>query len=639
MISISCSNVSVYYGVECILDGISFSLNEGDKIGIVGINGAGKSTLLNVLNGKLTPTTGEVFIAKDRKISYITQHEFLDHSNLSIWEYGISAFSELMHLEKRIESLNSEIERTHNENDIRLYTDLVDKYRDLGGYEYKNRCASMLKNLGFSESRFHESVDNLSGGEKTRLSLAVKLLSDADILIMDEPTNHLDMETLKWFENYLYGLKKTLIIVSHDRYFLDRIVSKIYHLEYTKGTLYKGNYTSFCEQRSKNYDIQKRHYENQQKEIERIEKYIALQRKWNRERNIIAAESREKMLDRMERVQKPDEAPDAIRLNFQEMDVCPNDVMTIQKISKTFGDKCLFQNFSEVIKKKDRLFIIGGNGCGKSTLLKTLIGTITPETGSVFPGNNVKIGYYDQENKSLHLEKSVLEELADTYEEIPTGKLRTALASFHFKGEDVMKSISVLSGGERARLILCKLSLAKTNLLIFDEPTNHLDIDTKEVFEEALLQYSGTIVAVSHDRYFIQKLSTRIWDFTGNNIFSFHGNYEEYLQYKENHLNTLPQELIRTEKNENKQKYLNDKKLLADKRKLEKKFENAKKKVTELEELLEHLENEEAEYAVDYIKLNEIYERKNNCEEELMLLYEFIENYQQESEAETLKNL
>ncbi|MFA6949042.1 MAG: ABC-F family ATP-binding cassette domain-containing protein, partial [Eubacteriales bacterium] len=573
MIALSCDNISLSFGVEVILDKISFSINDGDKLGIVGVNGAGKSSLFKIITGEYSSDGGDVFISKDKSVGVLDQYIGFESENTLLSEME-NSFPALLADEARLSELHGQIEVNSasgkvDDELIARYTSLSDKFTRDGGYEFRGRCKGILKNLGFDENFWYNRISSLSGGQKTRLALARLLLREPDILMLDEPTNHLDIDALFWLENFLKNYRKTVLVVSHDRYFLDSVTNKILDVENHHAKLYNGNYTRYMEQKRADREIQERHYKNQQAEITRIEAYIEQQRRWNRERNIIAAESRQKLLDKMERVERPKSLPDAIRLRFNKSGESGNDVLTVKHLCKAYPAKILFYDVNFLIKKNEHVFITGQNGCGKSTLIKMLAEMSEPDNGSVEYGYNVTVGYYDQENQNLDDSKTVIDELWDTYPSLTQTEIRNALALFLFRGDDILKPVSILSGGERARLTLCKLILAKMNLLILDEPTNHLDINSREALEGALEAFDGTIIAVSHDRYFINKLSTRILDFNAvedGRIFDYRGSYREYIDYKNERLIKDNSAGADNAASASKEQYLNAKKAQSDKR-------------------------------------------------------------------------
>ena len=629
MTAISLSGVCLEFGTDVILDNISFSLNEGDKLGIVGVNGAGKSTLFKIIHGTLSPTSGSVFISKDKTLGMLEQNTGLE-GDCTVLDGMLASFESLIKDEQRLEELQKQLERTPSDAAlIASYTSLTDSFKRNGGYEFRSRCKGILKNLGFDE-RFHGlKISGLSGGQKTRLALARELITSPDILMLDEPTNHLDIETLAWLEEFLASYKGTLLVISHDRWFLDKVTNRTLEIENTHAELYNGNYSRFVQLKSENREIRERHYKNQQKEIARIEAYIEQQRRWNRERNIIAAESRQKALDRMVKVERPDALPEKIRLSFTKSGESGNDVLTVKNLAKGFPNKPLFSDVSFLVKKRDRLFISGPNGCGKSTLIKIIAEKLAADAGSFEYGYNVNIGYYDQENQNLDPENTVLDELWNCYDGLTQTEIRSALALFLFKGDDIEKKVSVLSGGEKARLTLCKLILSKMNLLILDEPTNHLDIGSREALEGALSEFDGTIIAVSHDRYFISKLATRVLDLSSKPALDFMGSYAEYTAHRARIAPAAESAAVQTV-TEAKEQYLRAKEQASEQRKLKTRMrKNAEETAAlekELEELVEKLADESIQS--DYVKVNELYTRQSEVEERLMELYEEAESFE-----------
>ena len=629
MISLNCEDVSLSFGADSILEGISFALNEGDKLGIIGVNGAGKSSLFSIITGKLAPSGGAVYIAKGKTVGLLEQ-SIAYESSKTILDEAYSTFSDLLVMEEEVEKARLCAEKSGSEEDARRFALLHESFTEKGGYEFRGRCRGILKNLGLPEIFWDKPITNLSGGQKTRLSLACLLLRDPDILMLDEPTNHLDTEALFFLEGHLRASRKTILIVSHDRYFLDAVTTRTLEIENRKGRVVNGNYTAYVKQKKIDREIEERHYKNQQKEIKRIEAYIEQQRRWNRERNIIAAESRQKLLDKMERIERPEALPDTVRMHFDVAEESGNDVLSVSRLSKSFPGKPLFTDVSFELKKQDRLFICGPNGCGKSTLIKVLAGRSPSDRGSVIRGSQVKVGYYDQENQDLHPQNTVLGELWDVYPTMTETTLRSTLALFLFKGEDVEKPISVLSGGEKARLTLAKLMLSKRNLLLLDEPTNHLDIPSREILEQALLSYSGTIIAVSHDRYFMNKLATRILEFDSDReqkTTLFEGNYEEYLAYKRS-LDLTPEKSQAPASilTASKEQYLNNKRDQAEIRKRERKLTSTRDSIAATEKRIEEINAEMVgEAAYDHLRLAALTEELNACEESLLLLYETLD--------------
>ncbi|MBQ8497507.1 MAG: ABC-F type ribosomal protection protein [Clostridia bacterium] len=624
MTILSVSDIRLEYGTDIILQKINFSINEGDRLGIVGVNGAGKSTLLRIIAGTTEPSGGNIYIAKGKTVGMLEQNAMLE-SDKTLTEEMANAFSECQRIEKRLAELQEEIEAKahapHDENYERLISDftrLTEKFREIGGYEYKSRIRSMLARFGFPESEQNKTIDTLSGGERTRLALVRLLLVEPDILILDEPTNHLDTDTLYWLEEHLRAYPKTLLLVSHDRYFLDRTATKILDIENTKASLYTGNYSAFATQKLEARKRQQKMYDLQQKEIARIEGIIQTQIHFGQEHNYITIASKKKQIEHMEKVDAPENAPGHIRLAFAEAAESGNDVLEADGLAKSFGERKLFSDISFMVKKRDHVIIMGPNGCGKSTLIKILGGFIDADCGAIEYGTGVIAGYYDQEQKTLDEDKTVLEELCDAYEKLTITQIRTALAGFLFFAEDMEKKVSVLSGGEKARLMLCKMILSKVNLLILDEPTNHLDIASREALENALLSFGGTIIAVSHDRYFMKKLATRIFDLSGG-FYDYHGTFDEYLEFKENR-KLAAETVIKTEvkASDGKLKYNEAKKLAADIRKAEKRLEKGEAEIEALEEEKAELEEEmNTSAATDYVRLSEISARLAEIDERI----------------------
>ena len=631
MISFGVSDISLEFGTNVILSGISFSVNEGERLGIVGVNGAGKSSLMKIIAGYSKPTSGNVYTAKGAAVGMLSQNEMLE-SELCIFDEMLGAFPALCSLEKEISAMSDEMERRASlphdaeyEKLLLRYSQAQEKFRADGGYEYRSKISATLAKFGFDASRRDAPVKSLSGGERTRLALVRLLLSEPDILLLDEPTNHLDTDTLFWLEECLRAYPHTLAVISHDRYFLDRVATKILDIEHTRAVLYNGNYTEFTEKKAKNAEIAEHHYKNQQREIARIEAFIEQQRRWNRERNIIAAESREKALARMKKVDAPQNAPKDIKFTFSEAGESGGDVLYADHLSKSYGDKSVFSDISFTVKKRDRILIVGPNGCGKSTLAKIIGGMCVQDAGTLEFGANVIFGYYDQEQQSLDEKSTVLDEVVRAHEKLGATEIRSALAAFLFFEEDIGKQVCELSGGEKARLMLCKMMLSKINLLILDEPTNHLDINSREILEDAVLRFGGTVIAVSHDRYFAKKIATRIFDMTGGNFFDYHGGYDEYAEYRRSA--AAPEEVQTAVKaaSDGKAKYMEKKRLTAEIRKREKQIERAEAEIEELEAKKAALSYEaENEAASDYVRLSEIAAETAETDEKINAAYDIM---------------
>ena len=643
MISISTKDLAYRIGTREILAGVSFSLEEGDRLAVVGVNGSGKSTLLRMLCGEYTPDEGEVYIARDKIIGMLHQDDAFNVIGAGSEDSPIdetvlgqmyAVFPELCAAEVRLERIRHALDATP-ESDLttleRLsaeYDDVNNRYIRDGGLHYKSRCRSILISLGFPEDTHSRPVSTMSGGQRTRLALARLLSREPDILILDEPTNHLDTGTMLWLENHLssYNPKKTVILVSHDRLFLDRVTNKTLDIEHCRAKLYKCPYSRYVVEKEEARRAHEKEYNIQQKEIARLEAYIEQQRRWNRERNIIAAESREKAIARMVKVEKPKEAPKSIRFTLSSSGESGNDVAMSKGLTMGFGNNILFRDLSFLIKKGTRTFITGPNGCGKSTLIKLLLGQLEALAGEIEFGYNVTVGYYDQENQNLDPRNTVLDELWNEYPHLTQTEIRNTLALFLFRGDDIEKEVAVLSGGERARLTLAKLILSKMNLLILDEPTNHLDIESREALENALDSFGGTIIAVSHDRYFTKRLATDFIDL-GENGRPFHGTYDEFIAFKE--LGQVAEATkTQTPAERAKEDYLERKRQSADRRKQEKRRAEVSREIARLEaEIIEIDELLFGEAATDYVRAAELTDRKITAEDMLMSLYEEEESF------------
>ena len=628
MIAISCDDLSLSFGTDLLFEKVSFSLNEGDKLGIVGVNGAGKSTLFKMIAGLMSSDSGGVYISKEKTVGYLAQNPDFESDNTVLGEM-LDAFSPLIAEENELEKMRISAENGDVDAAMR-YSTRNERFIELGGLEYRSRCKSVLANLGFDEAYHHMPIKALSGGQKTRIALARLLLTEPDIIMLDEPTNHLDIENIEWLERFLMQTKKTVLIISHDRYFLCKTTTKTLEIENGHSRLYDGNYDIYIQKKKKERSVLEHQYKNQQKEIARLEAHIEQQRRWGREKNIKKAESSQKRLDRMEKIQAPESQPGQIRFSFQKASESGNDVLALRKLAKSYSVKKLFEDVTFEIKKNDRAIVIGPNGCGKSTLLKIVYGTVPQSAGVVEYGYNVRVGYYDQEHQNISDSGTVIDELWNDYDKLTQTEVRNILALFLFKGDDVFKDISVLSGGEKARLSLAKLMLSKVNFLILDEPTNHLDIASREILEDALASFEGTILAVSHDRYFINKLANRILAFEDTSVKDFVGSYKEYLDHLEmiaSHTEGAVSEGAQTEQiTDAKAKYLASKQAAAERRKLENRY---KKLLVEVESCEKELDANTAESettaALDHVRLMELYTRNEELEEALLQKWEELE--------------
>lgn len=530
---LACSNISKAFGTAQILSGISFHINEKEKAAIVGINGAGKSTLLKIIMKEMSPDEGEIILSKGSTIGYLAQHQNLSSDN-SILAEMLTVKQDIIDLDSNIRTLEQDMK--HAEGDalnqmLSTYTRLTHEYEIKNGYAYRSEVVGILKGLGFGEEDFDKKVNTLSGGQKTRIALGKLLLSKPDLILLDEPTNHLDLISIAWLETFLLNYNGAVIVVAHDRYFLDKVVSKVVELDNTKCTTFEGNYSAYAAKKDMLQNALLKQYQNQQQEIKHQEEVIAKLRSFNREKSIKRAESREKMLDKIERVERPIEHSQ-MHFDLEPRVVSGNDVLTVNELRKAYGNLSLFTHLNFEIKRGEKVAIIGNNGTGKTTILKIINGQVTPDGGEVKLGTKVKVGYYDQEHQVLDPDKTLFDELQDAYPHLDNTAVRNILAAFLFTEDDVFKRIKDISGGERGRVSLAKLMLSEANLLILDEPTNHLDITSKEILENAINHYSGTVLYVSHDRYFINKTATRILDLTEQTLLNYIGNYDYYLEKK-----------------------------------------------------------------------------------------------------------
>ena len=532
---LSCQGISKSFGEKVILEDASFHIEEREKAALIGNNGAGKTTLLRIIMNELHADSGQVVLMKDRQIGYLAQYQDVQ-GHRTVYEELLSTKQYIIDMEERMRSMELEMKHASGEELDRLmnsYTRLTHEFELENGYAYKSELMGVLNGLGFAEEDFNKQVATLSGGQKTRVALGKLLISKPDILLLDEPTNHLDMESIAWLETYLLNYPGAVFIVSHDRYFLDKVVTKVIEIEAGHVRMYSGNYSAYAEKKAQLRDAQYKAYLNQQRDIKHQEAVIVKLKSFNREKSIKRAESREKMLNKIQRIEKPLEVRSQMRLSLEPRVVSGNDVLTVEELAKSFPQQKLFSNISFQVKRGERVALIGNNGTGKTTMLKILNGLLDADAGSFSLGAKVQIGYYDQEHHVLHAEKTIFQEISDTYPTLTETEIRNMLAAFLFTGDDVFKEISALSGGERGRVSLAKLMLSEANFLILDEPTNHLDIASKEILEEALNSYTGTVLYVSHDRYFINQTATRILDLTNQSVVNYIGDYDYYLEKKE----------------------------------------------------------------------------------------------------------
>ena len=628
---LNATNISKSFGSNEIIKDATFLVNEHEKVAIVGVNGAGKTTLLKILTGEESADSGSITLAKDAKLGYLRQINNVD-SALSIIDELYTVIEPILNMEKRMSQMQEDMKHltgSELEELYSSYTALTHSYELMDGYAAKSRVVGILKGLGFEEADFDRKINTLSGGQKTRVFLAKLLLEEPDIILLDEPTNHLDLRSIEWLESYLLNYKGAVIIVSHDRYFLDKIVSKVIDIENGNVQMYLGNYTDFSNKKQMLLDAKMKEYLNQQQEIKHQESVITKLKQFNREKSIKRAESRQKQLEKIERVEAPQTYSENMRLSLDISKESGKDVLTVHNLSKSFDHKKLFWDINFEIKRGERVAIIGDNGTGKTTLLKIINGLLNPDTGEVIYGSNVSVAYYDQEHQVLHMDKTLFDELSDTYPEMTNTQIRNILAAFLFTGEDVYKKIADLSGGERGRVSLVKLMLSKANFLLLDEPTNHLDIVSKDVLENALTNFPGTVCYVSHDRYFINKTATRILDLTENRLLNYIGNYDYYIEKREAveeaaNLTNTEQAEKPADVSESKKEWIDNKTALAQKKKVKNALNKCEKEISEIEDKLQSIDEDFAnpENASNVGKLMELQKQKEALEKRLDKLME-----------------
>ena len=628
---LNATNISKSFGSSEIIKDATFLVNEHEKVAIVGVNGAGKTTLLKILTGEESADSGSITLAKDAKLGYLRQINNVD-SALSIIDELYTVIEPILNMEKRMSQMQEDMKHltgSELEELYSSYTALTHSYELMDGYAAKSRVVGILKGLGFEEIDFDRKINTLSGGQKTRVFLAKLLLEEPDIILLDEPTNHLDLRSIEWLESYLLNYKGAVIIVSHDRYFLDKIVSKVIDIENGNVQMYLGNYTDFSNKKQMLLDAKMKEYLNQQQEIKHQEAVITKLKQFNREKSIKRAESRQKQLEKIEMVEAPQTYSENMRLSLDISKESGKDVLTVHNLSKSFDHKKLFWDINFEIKRGERVAIIGDNGTGKTTLLKIINGLLNPDTGEVIYGSNVSVAYYDQEHQVLHMDKTLFDELSDTYPEMTNTQIRNILAAFLFTGEDVYKKIADLSGGERGRVSLVKLMLSKANFLLLDEPTNHLDIVSKDVLENALTNFPGTVCYVSHDRYFINKTATRILDLTENRLLNYIGNYDYYIEKREAveeaaNLTNTEQSQKPIDVSESKKEWIDNKTALAQKKKVKNALNKCEKEISEIEDKLQSIDEDFAnpENASNVGKLMELQKQKEALEKRLDKLME-----------------
>ncbi len=618
---LACSSLKKSFQGNELLKDITFKIEEHDKIAIIGVNGAGKTTLLRILCDEESYDSGDIFKTKETSIGYLSQHNTIDPT-LTIYDALLEVFKPLLKKEKRMRELETLMSSgTHLDDIMKEYDQLSFEFERDGGYSYQSQIKGVLKGLGFHKDTWDMTLGILSGGQKTRISLGRLLLLKPSLLLLDEPTNHLDVESIEWLENYLKNYPHAIIMVSHDRYFIDQVTNQIIEIENGKSVTYKCSYEQYAQIKKHNRDVALKHYIDNQKEIKRMQESIDLLKSFNREKQVKRAESKEKALEKMEKVEKPDALPQSIRIQFQPLIESGYDVLKVKDLSMAF-EQPLFKNINFEVKRQERVALIGPNGIGKTTLFHILLGHLIQQSGKIKLGSRVMMGYYDQEHTSLSFNKTIFQEISDTYPQMNNTQIRSACASFLFKGEDVFKSINMLSGGERGRVVLMKLLLGQSNFLILDEPTNHLDIESKEVLEDALLSFQGTILFISHDRYFINKLATKVVEMRKDNAFIYQGNYNDYLEKRS-------EDQVEDEKVKNLS-YQEKKKNKAEIRKQQNQIKKIEKEISEKEKLIDEYNQliQCEDVFNDYQKYNEITQQLDTINqqlEELLILWEQLQ--------------
>lgn len=625
---LSCSNLTKSYIVDTVLENISFTVEDGDKIGVIGLNGSGKTSLFNILSGNIEKDSGEIYIQKDLEIGYLKQHVKID-SNNTVYEECLEVFEDIIKMEKDLRSMEEEIsllsiqgDSSNLDNLMNRYANLSEEFQANNGYGFKSAIRGTLIGLGFKEEDFDKEVILLSGGQKSRLSLGKLLLEKPDILLLDEPTNHLDIDAISWLEKFLNDYKGASLIISHDRYFLDNVVNRIFNIENKKIHIYNSNYSKFMIQRKKDLEVLRKQYEDQQKEIKRQEEIIGRFMNYGDARYVKQAQSRQRLLDKISLVDRPLDSKKS-RIRFEPNIKSGRDVLMVENLKKSFGDFVLLEDINFNIYRGDRVGLIGQNGIGKTTLFKIVLGEIDYDEGNINLGTQVRPGYFDQEMDNLHLEKTVIDEIWDEYPKMDYYQIRTILSQFLFIGDDIFKEISDLSGGEKGRLSLLKLMLSNANLLLMDEPTNHLDIDSKEVLEDAILDYQGTLFVISHDRYFLNRVTNKILELTEEGITEYLGNYDYYLEkkkeslYEDDEENGKTKTQIKLDRKKEKELLIIERQKKKDIKKLEEEITTKEQALNEIDNLLANPESYE-----DHDKIVELSKKRDQIETSLEKLYE-----------------
>ncbi|WP_317854706.1 ABC-F family ATP-binding cassette domain-containing protein [Chakrabartyella piscis] len=637
---LACKQLHKAYGIDVILEKITFHLEDREKTAIVGVNGAGKTTLFKVLTKEISHDGGEFYIRKDATMGYMAQNQEMSGDS-TIFDTMLAVFAHIMEVEKTLRSLEMEMGDLTGQalaDKMEEYARLQHEFDQKDGYSYQSRIRGVLKGLGFPESDWNKPITQLSGGQKTRVFLGRLLLSKPDILLLDEPTNHLDIASIEWLEDFLRSYDGAVLIISHDRYFLDRIVTKVVEIEHKKSNVYNGNYSFYAVQKDLNQEIQQKAYDNQQRDLKRQEDVIKTLKSFNREKSIKRAESREKALAKVDRLDRPESLPNHMRLTLTPQVISGNDVIHTEDLSKSYGGNKIFQNVGFDVKRGEKAAIIGPNGVGKSTLFKMLLKEVASDSGIVRFGTNVHVGYYDQEQQKLDETKNIIDEISDTYPNLTTGQIRNVLAAFVFTGDDVFKPITALSGGEKGRVALAKIMLSKANLLMLDEPTNHLDMFSKEVLEDALSCYEGTVVYISHDRYFINKTAEKIIELTPDGVVQYSGNYDYYMEKKTERLReeaerakanpTATAAAIPVNASETKTDWLKQKEQQAAERRLANKIAKLEEEIEKTEAAIAKADEDMAEASSSYTKAQEIFEHKTKLEAHLEELFSQWEELQ-----------
>ncbi len=625
---LACKDINKSYGINTVLENISFHIEEHEKVAVVGVNGAGKSTLFKILVGSISYDSGQIYKSKETSIGYLAQDMQIDTKN-TVFNEMLKIFSNLMEIENTLRNIESDMANHSGEELEKLmsdYSKMQHKFEQSNGYGYKSKIKGVLKGLGFSDEEFEQPIYQLSGGQKTRVALGKLLLTEPDILLLDEPTNHLDIDAINWLEEFLRSYSGSILIISHDRYFLDRVVNKIIEIENKKSTQYNGNYTYYAKKKEILRQVQIKQYLDQQKEIKHQQQVIEKLRSFNREKSIKRAESRQKLLDKIEKIEKPESLPDKMRLILEPSIESGNDVIYIENVSKSFDNISLFKNINIDIKKGEKVALIGSNGIGKTTLFRIILNLMQSDSGEIKFGTNVKIGYYDQEQQNLDENKTIIEEISYYYPNMTNTQIRNMLAAFVFTEDDVFKPIYTLSGGEKGRVVLAKLMLSGANFLLLDEPTNHLDMFSKEILEDAINNFSGTILYISHDRYFINKTATRILEMNQNGITQYLGNYTYYIEKKlENKQNQIENTITQVaEESSNKEQWLKQKEEQTKIKRKQNQIKRIEDEISEIENQINEMDKLLCleEVYTNHEKSKEIYDNKSKLEDELENLYQ-----------------